>query len=175
MERVFPTDSPYEGWNSGTDGAGDAAGGELRGYFAWSATYRYVTWANDTWSATGTWGGWGKDIHTKAQSTKWGHHYIGTGTNVTIGKAKFSDSTGSTLSTFNKVRAYGEDNVEEGQDWGYIMGHYDGQQNNHTIKQTHSTDVEVTLGPAAQPKGHYGQSSGACSTGAASIVATGVI
>jgi hypothetical protein len=53
------------------------------------------------------------------------------------------------------------------------MGHYDGQQNNHTIKQTHSTDVEVTMGAACMPKGHYGQSSGACSTAAASVTAAG--
>lgn len=170
----FPSETMYSGWDSGTNGIGDAAAGELRGYFAWAGTYRYVTWSNSSWSGTGAWGGWGRDGHCKIQSTKWGHHYIGTGNNVTSGKSKFRDSDGATLSNFNKVRSYGEDNVEEGQDWGYIMGHYDGQQNNHTIKQTHSTDVEVTLGPAAQPKGHYGQSSGACSTAAATITAGAV-
>ena len=167
----FATEVTYAGWDSGVDGIGDAAGGELRGYFEWGSTYKYVTWSNSTWSAAGSWGGWAKDGHTKSQSTKWGHHYIGTGTNVTAQKAKFRDSDGVTLSTYNKVRSYGEENVEEGQDHGYLMGHYDGQQNNHTIKQVHSTDIEVTLGAAAMPKGHYGQSSGACSTGAASITA----
>ena len=73
------------------------------------------------------------------------------------------------MTTYNKVRSYGEENVEEGQDWGYLLGHYDGQQNNHTIKQTHATDVEVTLGAISMPKGHYGTSSGACATAAASI------
>lgn len=167
----FPTEVMYAGWNSGSDGIGDAAAGELRGWFAWSSTYKYVTWATSTWSGAGAWGGWSRDGHCKNQSTKWGHHYIGTGNNVSAQKAKFRDSDGVTLSTYNKIRSYGEDNVEEGQDWGYIMGHYDGQQNNHTIKQTHGTDVEITLGPNAAPKGHYGQSSGACSTGAASITA----
>jgi len=171
----FPSETMYTGWNSGTDGIGDAAGGELRGWFGWANTYRYVTWATSTWSGTGTWGsGYSRDGHCKAQSTKWGHHYIGTGANVTLGKAKFSDSTGANISTYNKIRAYGEDNVEEGQDWGYIMGHYDGQQNNHTIKQSHSSDAEVTMPASCQPKGHYGQSSGACSTGAATVTASGV-
>jgi hypothetical protein len=90
--------------------------------------------------------------------------------NVTAGKARFSDATGSTVANFNKVRSYGEDNSEDGQDHGYIMGHFDGQQNNHTIKQTHSSDTETTLGANAMPKGHYGQSSGACSTGAAGVL-----
>ena len=165
----FPTEVTYAGWDSGSDGIGDAAAGELRGYFNWNAIFRYVTWSNSTWSGTGSWGGWSKDGHTKCQSTKWGHHYIGTGGNVTAQKAKFRDSDGVTLTTYNKVRSYGEENVEEGQDWGYLLGHYDGQQNNHTIKQTHATDVEVTLGAISMPKGHYGTSSGACATAAASI------
>lgn len=168
----FPSEVNYTGWNSGVDGIGDAAAGELRGYFEWASTYKYVTWSNDTWSAAGSWGGWSKDGHCKTQSTKWGHHYTGTGNNVTSQKSRFSDATGTNINTYNKVRSYGEDNPEDGQDWGYLMGHYDGQQNNHTIKQTHSTDVETTLGPAAMPKGHYGQSSGACSTAAASITAS---
>jgi len=172
----FPTEVMYAGWDSGQSGRGTAGAGELRGYFQWSGTqYRYVTWSNSTW--TTNWpqgGGWGKDNHCKIQSTKWGHHYIGTGNNVTSGKARFSDATGATLANFNKVRSYGEDNVEDGQDHGYIMGHYDGQQNNHTIKQSHSSDSEVTLGAGAMPKGHYGQSSGACSTGAATVVGSGM-
>jgi hypothetical protein len=174
-ERLhFPTETMYSGWNGIYDGIGDAAAGENKGWFSHGNSYSNVTWSNSTWTAGG-WGSWSRDGHTKAQSTKWGHHYIGTGTNVTIGKAKFSDSTGATISTFNKVRSYGEENVEDGQDWGYILGHYDGQQNNHTIKQVHSTDSEVTLGAGAMPKGHYGQSSGCCSTGAATICVGGVI
>jgi len=168
-ERLhYPTEVMYSGWGSSYSDGGDAAAGELKGWFAWAANYGYITWSNSTWT-NGGWGGWAKDVHTKCQGTKWGHHYIGTGTNVSAQKAKFSDSTGATLSTYNKVRSYGEENVEDGQDWGYILGHFDGQQNNHAIKQTHSTDSEVTLGAAAMPKGHYGTSSGACSTGAATI------
>jgi len=167
----FPSEVMYTGWDSGQSGRGNsAASGELRGYFEWGSDYRYVTWSNSTWSGTGVWGGWGKDFHCKIQSTKWGHHYVGTGNNVTSGKARFSDSTGTTLANFNKVRSYGEDNVEDGQDWGYIMGHFDGQQNNHTIKQTHSTDSEVTMGADCMPKGHYGQCSGTCATAAATVL-----
>jgi hypothetical protein len=62
-----------------------------------------------------------------------------------------------------------------GQDNGYVLGHYDGQQNNHTIRQSYSTDSEVTLGSAAQPKGHYGQSSGACSTAAMNVCSNSAV
>jgi hypothetical protein len=171
----FATEVMYAGWNSGTDGIGDGASGELRGYVAWASVYRYVTWSNSTWSGTGAWGGgWSRDGQCNCQSTKWGWHYIGNGSNVTSGKSKFRDSDGVVISNFNKIRAYGEENVEEGQDWGYIMGHFDNQQNNHTIKCSHSTDTEVTMGAACMPKGHYGQSSGACSTAAATVTAAAV-
>ena len=167
----FPSEVMYTGWDSGDSGINDGASGELRGYFAWTSAYRYVTWSNSTW--TSGWqngGGWSRgDYQCKIMSSKYGWHYIGTSSNVTLPKARFRDSDGTTLANFNKIRAYGEDNCMMGQDNGYVMGHFDNQQNNHTIRQSYSTDSEVTLGATAQPKGHYGQSSGACSTGAMNI------
>ena len=56
-----------------------------------------------------------------------------------------------------------------GQDKGYMMGQYDGQQNNHTTKWDYTTDVETNMGAATRPKGHYGQSSGGCCSAAASV------
>lgn len=173
----FPTDVMYAGWDSGLSGICDGASGELRGYFAWTSDYKYVTWSNSSWTTGwGTGGGWARgDYQCKILSSKYGHHYIGTSSNVTLPKARFSDSTGATLATFNKVRAYGEENCEMGQDNGYMMGHYDGQQNNHTIRQSYTSDTEVTLGSAAMPKGHWGQSSGACSSAAMTICASSSI
>jgi hypothetical protein len=107
--------------------------------------------------------------------SKAGHFYASTGSNVALPKHKCNQTTGVVISTFNKVRAHGEDNSMDGQDNGYILGHYDGQQNNHTMRQSYSTDIEVTLGANAMPKGHYGQSSGACSTGAATLLAAHII
>jgi len=170
----FPTEVMYTGWGSNYGGRGDAVGGELRGYFNHNGNeYQYVTWANATWTANWDQGGYyGKTSYqTKNLGSKYGYHYAFSGNNVTSGIAKFNDANGATLSTFNKVRAYGEENSEEGQDWGYIMGHYDGQQNNHTVKQSYTSDSQITLGANAMPKGHYGQSSGACSTGAATVIA----
>jgi hypothetical protein len=173
-ERLhMPTETMYVGSDSGMTGIGDGANGELYGWMtSGSNNKRRVQWSNSTWA---TWGNFGTgDGHCKILSTKHGHHYVGTGNNVTIGKAKFSDASGSQISTFNKVRSYGEENPEDGQDHGYLLGHYDGQQNNHTIKQSYTSDVEVTMGPACMPKGHYGQSSGACSSAAASVTASNV-
>lgn len=168
----FPSEVMYAGWDSGDAGINDGASGELRGWFAWTSAYKYVTWSNSTW--TSGWGsgngGWSRgDYQCKLMSSKYGWHYIGTSSNVTLPKARFSDSTGATLANYNKIRSYGEDNSMMGQDNGYILGHYDGQQNNHTIRQSYTTDSEVTLGASSQPKGHYGQSSGACSTAAMNV------
>jgi hypothetical protein len=167
----YLTEVMYSGWDSGDSGINDGASGELRGYHAWTSSYKYITWSTSSW--TSGWqngGGWSRgDYQCKIMSSKYGWHYIGTSSNVTLPKARFRDSDGTTLATFNKVRAYGEDNCMMGQDNGYVMGHFDNQQNNHTIRQSYSTDSEVTLPSTAQPKGHYGQSSGACSTGAMTV------
>ena len=165
----FPTEIMYVTTAAPYTGRGDASYGQtiMWAHFA-GTSYAYMTFSNDTWT-TGGWGGWDRDFQGKMMGSKHGYFYSDTGSNVTLGKAKVNQSTGATLSTFNKVRAYGEGNNQDGQDNGYIMGHYDGQQNNHTIRQSYSSDSEVTLGAAAMPKGHYGQSSGACSTGAATI------
>jgi len=56
-----------------------------------------------------------------------------------------------------------------GQDWGYIIGQHDGQQNNHTIKFIYSNDSMYSMGSATRPKGHFGQSSAACWSAAASV------
>lgn len=170
----FPTEVMYKMSNAPHNGRGDATYGELKGFFRSSGnnvTYT-LTWSNTSWS-NGGWTSGSVDVHGKMMGSKHGHFYAENSTNVTWPKIKVNSSTGATISTFNKVRAYGESNNEDGQDNGYVMGHYDGQQNNHTIRQSYSTDTEVTLGAAAQPKGHYGQSSGACSTAAATVAVLG--
>ena len=145
------------------------AHGETRAWYSLAGNRYYLTYSSDTWTS---WSGSAvsPDGWCKILSTKWGHHYGGTGGNVTTGFGKFSDSTGVDITTgLSKVRALGEENFQMGQDWGYMLGQYDGQQNNHTVKHTYSNDSMTTLGATAQPKGHFGQSSGACSSAALSI------
>jgi hypothetical protein len=167
----FPSEVMYTTTAAPYTDRGDASYGETLGWYGFAGNSAIHNFSNDAWTA----GGWARnttDVHSKMMGTKHGFFYTEDGTNVTLPKAKINQSSGARISTFNKIRAYGEANYQDGQDNGYCMGHYDGQQNNHTIRQSYSTDIEVTLGAAAMPKGHYGQSSGACSTGAATITAT---
>lgn len=146
-------------------------GGENLSWYCFGSanSQQYMNHSNDAWTNQNYCGnnnGW-----CKALGTKWGHFYIGSSTNNTSGYKKVRFSDGATLSDFNKVRSCGEENMQMGQDWGYKLGDYDGQQNNHTTKMDYSTDVETTMGTATRPKGHYGQSSAACSSAAASVTA----
>ena len=146
-----------------------AAHGETKGWFSFAGTKSYVTYSNDSWTSYSN--SIAPDAWSHILSTKWGFHYGGTGGNVTTPFGKFSDSTGSDITTsLSKPRAVGEENMQMGQNWGYMLGEYDGQQTNMTVKHMHATDVITTLGSGAQPKGHYGQSSGTCSSAAASIM-----
>lgn len=167
----FPSEIMYTTGGLPTSyGISSCAHGETKGWYSFSGTKLYVTYSNDSWTSYSN--SISPDAWSKILSTKWGFHYGGTGGNVTTGFGKFSDSTGSNITTsLSKPRAYGEENMQMGQNWGYMLGQYDNQQNNHTVRHMHATDALITLGAAAQPKGHFGQSSGACSSAAASILA----
>ena len=68
----------------------------------------------------------------------------------------------SNTGTFSKYRANcGEENFTLGQDWGYMIGNFDGQQNNGTWQQYYHTDTR-TDHSGLQPTANAGQSSGHC-------------
>ena len=168
----FATEIMYNTNDSGDSGDFVAGCGmETRSYFAWrNSTQKYLTHSNDSWSNQGFAGnnrGW-----CKALPTKWGHFYIGTDDNVTTPLRKVKGSDGSAISNYNRSRAAGEENMEMGQDWGYKLGDFNGQQNNHTEKWDYSNDSITTMGFATRPKGHYGQSSAACSSAAGAVTVT---
>lgn len=147
--------------------------GETRGYvFGDTGDTRYLNFSNETtagWNPSGLSGdGWKKSL-----STKWGHGYHGNAANVTLPWMKVNDLTGANISIFNQLDdASGEENMEMGQDWGYCMGNYgSGYQNNRTWKRFYATDADVRMGFKTEPKGHLGQSSGACMTGAFTVTA----
>jgi len=165
----FPTEIMYTTNGSGYSNDWVAGvGGETRGYFSWSnGGQQYITYSNDSWSNTNAMGGnrgW-----CKALPTKHGHFYICTSNNVTTPIRKVRDSDGADLGNFNRSRSAGEENMEMGQDWGYKLGDYNGQQNNQTEKWNYSNDSITAMGAATRPKGHYGQSSAACSSFAAAV------
>lgn len=166
-ETMFTTTS-----NPAGTGFTSGCHGENRGYFNIAGNGQAITYSNDSWSS------WSAtkspDAWCKILSTKHGHHYTGTGTNVSLYIMKFNDSTGTNITQLTKVRSVGEENYQMGQDHGYMLGNYDGQQNNHTVKFNYINDVQTQLGTAAQPKGHFGQSSACCSSAAASVCIQGV-
>jgi len=70
--------------------------------------------------------------------------------------------TDSSVDTFSKYRANcGEENFTMGQDWGYMIGNYDGAQNNGTWLQYYHTNSRTDVG-GLQPTANAGQSSGHC-------------
>ena len=168
----FPTEIMYTTTNSGDSNDYVAGVGmENKAYFSWrGGTQKYMNFSNDSFSNqnfAGSNRGW-----CKALPSKYGHFYICTSNNNQTPMRKVRGSDGAALRNFNRARRCGEENWEMGQDWGYKMGDYNGQQNNHVEKWTYSNDAISTLGSSARPKGHYGQSSAACSSAAASVTAT---
>lgn len=163
----FATEIMYATTAGANTGFTSGCGGENRGYFSFGGTRQYFTWATNawtTWTTSTSPDGWGKYLPSKL-----GYHIGESGANVTLPQMKFSDSTGADITSFNKLKAYGESNFEMGQDWGYMLGQYDGQQNNYTVKYTYATLSQTLMGAATRPKGHYGVSSGACSSASATI------
>ena len=170
----FASEVMYTGPTGSGSGIGTGCQGEDVGWLMNAGNTKYsYNWSNRSMGSGGTWT-YGTDGQCKALSTKHGHHYVGTGSNVTSGQDKFADSNGALISSPTKNHSNGEENQEDGQDWGYTMGDYNGQQNNWTVKYIYTTDAQTTMGAACMPKGHYGQSSGFCSTGAASVCDVGV-
>jgi hypothetical protein len=163
------TASPYSA------GQGTSAAGQTYSWVSIGGSHAALNFSTGAWSlSTTTPAFWNPTVcpdgACKILSSKWGYHYGGNGANVTIGYTKFSDVNGTAISTsLSKPWALGEENFSMGQDAGYCLGQYDGQQNNHTWRTNYSNDAIATLGYAAQPKGHVGQSSAACSSAAASI------
>jgi len=167
----FGTEIMYSTTASPANGASAGCSGETRAYWSFGGTKRYMTYSNDTftaWTTAASPDGWGKFLCTKK-----GFHYGGTGTSSTSAQQiKFNESTATDIgSAYNRVRAYSEENNQMGQEWGYVVGHHDGQQTNHTIKILYSNDAMYSMGSATRPKGHFGTSSGVCWSASSSVTA----
>jgi hypothetical protein len=150
----------------------NAGPGQTRAWISYSGTRYYFTFSNQSFTA---WNGAAvaPDGYMKMLGSKWGHLYGGNYSN-TAGSTytKFSDSTGTSINgSVASPTINGENNMEPGQDWGYMMGGYDGQQNNRAVKFNYGTDTTQTLGFTSMPKGHFGQSSSCCSSAAMSVCA----
>ena len=61
----------------------------------------------------------------------------------------------------------GEENFMTGMRKGYMLGNYNGSQNNNTFKCNYANDGITNLGGTSQPQGHAGMSSAHCSSASA--------
>lgn len=167
----MPTEIMYATTSPGLTGPHcTAAHGQTIGWWSIAGNNRYITYASDAWAVWTPGTTVAPDGVCKILSSKLGYHYAGSGANVTTPGQKFSDSTGATLSTtVTKPIAYGEECMQMGQNWGYCLGTYNNQQNNYTVKYNYTNDVLTPMTVATQPKGHAGQSSGLCSSVAATV------
>jgi hypothetical protein len=172
----FPTEVMYTTTTSPvTWGGTDGTGGQLNSYILGNSNNTsnyYMSYSNDTftsWSAYSSQYSGGSDGNNKSLMSKYGWGYFGVGGNTNTAIGKFSDVNQSYIAQLTKLSNFGEENQQMGQDWGYMLGQYNGQQSNWSVKTTYSNDSMVTLGATSQPKGHYGTSSGATSSAAASV------
>ncbi len=172
----FVTDIMY---SAGTAPASPLAGatvgavavlfGEFKAWISQGAGSSF-TWVTETWATGGM--SWATDGQPKGWSSKHGHGYGGVGSYPGSSYLyKFSEATGTNLATVNRNKTNGEENIQIGQNWGYMIGAYDGAgQNNDAARLNYLTDTYTALGSDTQPKGHDGASSGASATGAAVFV-----
>lgn len=172
----FVTDVMY---SAGTAPASPLAGatvgavavffGEFKAWITQGAGSSF-TWVTETWATGGM--SWASDGQPKGWSSKHGHGYGGVGSYPGSSYLyKFSEATGTNLATVNRDKTNGEENIQIGQNWGYMIGAYDGAgQNNDAARLNYLTDTYTALGSDSQPKGHDGASSGASATGAAVFV-----
>jgi hypothetical protein len=172
----FATEVMFITTDSGiSNGYGTGMGGQSTGYMVTGSTNRSMVWSNQTWS------NWtvlsGNAAWRKGHWSKKGWHFAGNGGNVTGGFTRFNDSNGAATggSQFSTLTSVGEENMETGEDHGYMLGNFNGHQNNMTWKFTYSTYTTTNMSALTRPKGHYGQSSGACSSAAASHTASHIV
>ncbi len=100
----------------------------------------------------------------KGINSKWGRGYAGGNGSwnggYILNRMVFSTETSTTIN--KPIGNSGEENFDMGQNWQYMMGMYDGAQNNRGWKFTYATDLGVELGSGSVRTGVPGGSSGHC-------------
>jgi len=143
------------------------------GYWYHESASQKITFASDTftttstnnspssgqWASTTTNGGQQKGISSKMR-----YAYAGNegGYNAGYNLRRWNLVTDTNLGTFSKPQPNcGEENFTMGQNHQYMLGNYDGLQNNESWKIVYATDTG-SLPVGLSPTAHAGQSSGHC-------------
>ena len=118
--------------------------------------------ANDTFTNNQQWGASGQQ---KGISSKVGKGYAGNeGTyNGGYNLRRWSFPTDTNIGNVAKPDPNcGEENFTMGQDWQYMLGNYNGAQNNNNWKWFYATDTGLLAVAGLSPTAQAGQSSGDC-------------
>ncbi len=140
-----------------------AFSGEFVGYW-WGSSGQKLTFSTGTSYTVADASGVSTNRQQKGISSKVGRGYMGNeGTyNGGYNLRRYVISTDSYTTVAKPVGNSGEENFDMGQNWQYMMGMYDGAQNNRGWKFTYATDSGYELGSGSVRTGVAGGSSGNC-------------
>lgn len=146
---------------NGSDG-GSAFSDENFGYGWTSSEGIKFNFSNDTASSSSQ---WGNHAQQKGISSKTGKGYAGNEGSYSGGYNLRRWSNSSDTNIGNVAKPYGncgEENFTMGQDWQYMLGNYDGTQNNGSWKFYYATDSGSSSVTGLNPGVNGGTSSGHC-------------
>lgn len=146
--------------NDGTGASGVFT--ETAGYFHADSSKMKLDFATETMSAGIQIGAHGQQ---KSMPTKINVGYAGNEGSYNAGYnlRKWNLSTDSQITTYAKpIGNSGEENMTMGQYHQYMLGMYDGAQNNRSWRYSYNTDSGYEGGASMQPTGVAGRSSGHC-------------
>lgn len=146
---------------NGSDG-GSAFSDEHYGYGWTSSAGVKLNFATETFATSPH---WSAHSQQKGISSKLGKGYAGNEGSYSGGYnlRRWSNQTDTNLGNVAKPDANcGEENFTMGQDWQYMLGNYNGVQNNNSWKFTYATDTGVLNPSGLSPGVNAGTSSGHC-------------
>jgi len=163
--ETMATSSISGGINNGADQAACSGFSDQHYGYWWvnaATSSQKVTFATDTFTSSSQWAANGqqKGISSKVRKGMGGNEgsYNG-GYNL----RKWNLVSDTNYGTMAKPQTNcGEENFTMGQDHQYMLGNYDGAQNNENWKIYYATDTGTANVAGLSPTAHAGQSSGAC-------------
>jgi hypothetical protein len=159
MFRFTASTEAYATLGGGQGGSTCAVSGENKGIY-WGDANRSINFSTEA-QASITMAG-GAHGQQKGLSSKIGYGYGGNEGTYNGGyNWRKINITNETYGTITKaIGNSGEENYAMSQDRGYILGEYDGAQNNNCGRVIYATDAAASLSTTVQ--GHGGSSSGHC-------------
>jgi len=156
--------STFSGGIPGWDGqSGDSGFSDQHyGYWGYSGSTQKITYATDTFASHTQFWHYGQQ---KGMSSKVRKGYTGNEGSYNGGYnlRRWYFPTDTNIGNVSKPQPNcGEENFTMGQDHQYMLGNYDGVQNNENWKYVYSTDTGTANVAGLSPTAHAGQSSGNC-------------